>query len=124
LEKQIEFASNGFVILEGKDIGSIVLPNADFKFFITANIDVRANRRYQELKTINKDISYDEVRKLLSERDEMDEIRIHAPLRVVSDSFIIDSTNLTCEEVFEEAINIINIKNTLNNYKKKVDFVN
>ncbi|MEO0212803.1 MAG: (d)CMP kinase [candidate division WOR-3 bacterium] len=105
LDIQRELAKDG-AILEGRDIGTVVLPNADFKFFITASVEERARRRYEQLKDKNK--SYEEILEQLKQRDKMDLERSIAPLRISREAFIIDTTDMSEDEVIEEILRIIN----------------
>ncbi len=105
-----EFASNNNCIMEGRDICTEVLPNADVKFFLTADENVRARRRQEELKKSGQEVSFEEVLKNLQERDYRDTHRKIAPLRKTDDSIVIDSTNMTFLQVVEFAIIKINEK--------------
>tara|TARA_B100000963_G_scaffold341991_1_gene342395 strand:+ start:68735 stop:69400 length:666 start_codon:yes stop_codon:yes gene_type:complete len=87
-------------VVEGRDIGSIVFPNANIKFFMDADVEVRAKRRYNELMKNNTNISYTSVLKNVSNRDKKDTNRSVAPLKKVSDSIIIDTTNLSIDQAF------------------------
>ncbi len=87
-------------VVEGRDIGSIVFPNANIKFFMDADVEVRAKRRYNELMKNNTNISYTSVLKNVSNRDKKDTNRPVAPLKKVSDSIIIDTTNLSIDQAF------------------------
>lgn len=92
-------------IVEGRDIGSVVFPNANVKFFMDADVEVRAKRRYNELMKNNTNISYRSVLKNVSNRDKKDTNRLLAPLKRVSDSIIIDTTNLTINQAFHLMLN-------------------
>lgn len=92
-------------IVEGRDIGSVVFPNANVKFFMDADVEVRARRRYNELMKNNTNISYRSVLKNVSNRDKKDTNRLLAPLKRVSDSIIIDTTNLTINQAFHLMLN-------------------
>jgi len=87
-------------ILDGRDITSVIMKNAMFKFFITANIKTRALRRYKELKLINKRITYKEVLKSIKIRDKNDFSRKISPLKKTRDSILINTTNLTKRSCF------------------------
>ena len=93
-------------ILDGRDITSVIMKNAMFKFFITANIKTRALRRYKELKLLNKKITYKEVLKSIKIRDKNDYNRRISPLKKTTDSILINTTNLTKRACFLK-INII-----------------
>ena len=87
-------------ILDGRDITSVIMKNAMFKFFITANIRTRALRRYKELKLLNKKITYKEVLKSIKIRDKNDYNRRISPLKKTRDSILINTTNLTKRSCF------------------------
>ena len=93
--------------LDGRDITYKILPDADFKFFITANVKVRAKRRYKELKILNKKIKYTDVLKSITKRDQSDYKRKISPLKKTKDSILIDTTNLTIKKCFSIIKNII-----------------
>ncbi|MBU0278674.1 MULTISPECIES: (d)CMP kinase [unclassified Gemella] len=97
------------VIMDGRDIGSVVLPNANVKIYLTASVEERANRRYKEmLKSGNcSDISIEEIQKQISQRDYQDENRDIAPLIMVEDAIKIDTTEFTIDEVVDKIKNII-----------------
>jgi len=103
---QRNFARIGGVIMEGRDIGTVVLPDAEYKFFLTASIDVRVERRMKELEAANKTISREELYREMTYRDEMDSKREIGPLVIPPDAVVIDSTNLTIEQVIEKMIEI------------------
>ena len=86
--------------LDGRDITYKIIPDADFKFFITANVQTRALRRYKELKQLKKKISFNEVLKSIKKRDKSDYNRKISPLKKTSDSILINTTNLTKRACF------------------------
>jgi cytidylate kinase len=86
--------------LDGRDITYKIIPDANFKFFITANVQTRALRRYKELKQLKKKISFNEVLKNIKKRDKSDYNRKISPLRKISDSILINTTNLTKRACF------------------------
>ena len=96
--------------LDGRDICSVVVPDADFKFFITANVKTRATRRYKELKGSNKKISFNEVLKSIKKRDKSDYNRKISPLKKIKDSILINTTNLTKRACFLKIKNIMDKK--------------
>ena len=106
VEHQRNFARIGGVIMEGRDIGTVVLPDAEYKFFLTASIDVRVERRRKELEAANKSITREELYREMTYRDEMDSKREIGPLVIPSDAVVIDSTNMTLEQVIEKIIEI------------------
>lgn len=95
---QRELANNHNAIFDGRDMGSYVLPEADYKFYITADVDVRAKRRYLELKQ-KQDVTLEQVKVDMIARDEQDSSRAFAPLVIPQGAFVIDTTNMTIEEV-------------------------
>ena len=98
VEIQREMAQNHNVILDGRDIGTIVFPNADFKFYITASLETRANRRYKELKAKGVDIEIEQIKQDLIWRDQNDQNRDIAPLKKADDAIEINTTNMTIKE--------------------------
>ena len=100
--------------LDGRDITYKIIPDADFKFFITANLKTRALRRYKELKALNKKISYQEVLKSIKKRDKSDYNRKISPLKKTKDSVLINTTNLTKRSCFLKIKKIIDKKLKLN----------
>ncbi len=94
-------------VIEGRDIGSVVFPNADFKFFLTADLDVRSMRRKNELKKLGEDLSIGEIKASMQRRDHIDSSREFSPLKRSKDSIEIDSTDLTIDEQIEKIIKII-----------------
>jgi cytidylate kinase len=96
--------------LDGRDITYKIIPDADFKFFITANVKTRALRRYKELKTLNKKISLNDVLKSIKKRDKSDYNRNISPLRKTRDSILINTTNLTKRSCFLKIKQIIDRK--------------
>ena len=100
--------------LDGRDITYKILPDADFKFFLTANIKTRAKRRYNELKILNKKVKYIDVLKSIKQRDYSDYKRKVSPLKITKDCILIDTTNLTIKKCFIKIRNIID-----NGLKKK-----
>ncbi len=104
---QRDFADNRDVILDGRDIGTVVLPNADIKIFLNAASDIRAMRRYKELKLKYPDTDYEEVYRDLLKRDEQDMSREHAPLKPAADSVMIDTSYLNLEESIDRVCSLI-----------------
>ncbi|MFN3772232.1 (d)CMP kinase [Cloacibacterium normanense] len=98
LDFQRNLAQKGGVIMDGRDIGTVILPNADYKFFITASPEERAKRRHLELQHSGVDISREEVYENLKTRDKIDSERAVAPLKKADDAILIDNTLLNKEE--------------------------
>lgn len=112
---QQEICSRKNVVMDGRDIGTKVMPNADIKLFVTADIDVRANRRYKELLLADKKVTYDEVLKNLSTRDFDDTTRDINPLIKAENAIVVDNTNLNFVEQNNLIFNIIKQKINENN---------
>lgn len=112
---QREMAKDSDCILEGRDIGTVVFPNADYKFFMTANDRSRAERRLIDLVSVgDKKVSeIDVVLDELRARDHKDSTRDHSPLQKADDAIIIDTTHLAIDEVVKKIVNIVNHKRTL-----------
>lgn len=110
---QREISKNNNVVLDGRDIGTNVFPNADYKFFITASIDERANRRYKEITAKNIKTNYETVLNDLKKRDENDTNRKISPLKVAKDARIIDTTSMNIEDVVNYIINFIGGNNVI-----------
>jgi len=112
LEFQREFARKSTIsgrgaVLDGRDIGTVVCPEADFKFFITATLFARAKRRHKELEGEGIQVIFESVLEDLRERDERDEKRAVAPLRPADDAYIIDSSKLDASEVFKTSSDLV-----------------
>ena len=101
VELQQRIAENGGVIMDGRDIGTVVMPKADLKFFITADAKVRAERRVAQLRVTNPEVQFDDVLNNLMERDRIDSSRAESPLRQADDAVVLDNSQLTPEEQFE-----------------------
>lgn len=108
VEMQRKIASDISCVLDGRDIGSYVLPNADFKFYITATPEVRAKRRYDELKAKNFDVLEEEILKDIIKRDYNDEHREFSPLKQAEDAVYVDTSDMTVEEVTAKILGVIN----------------
>ena len=98
LDFQRNLAAKGGVIMDGRDIGTVILPNADFKFFVTASPEERARRRHLQLQNAGTEASYEEVFQNLITRDKIDSERDVAPLKKADDAILIDNTLLNKEE--------------------------
>lgn len=96
--KQQLLGKGGGFVMDGRDIGSVVFPNAELKLFMTAQENIRAKRRYDELLLKEKNVTLEEVRKNISERDYIDSHRAVAPLIQTEDAIVLDNTNLTQEQ--------------------------
>jgi cytidylate kinase len=101
VEKQQQIAEGKDVVMEGRDITYKVLPNAKLKIYLTASVETRAKRRHFELQSRGQDISFEDVYKDLQERDKRDMERSVDPLKIVEGAWVLDTTNLTIDEVVE-----------------------
>lgn len=109
---QKKMGESGGLVMDGRDIGTAVFPNADLKIFMTADPKVRAQRRMDELKSKNVAVTFDEVMKNLTERDLMDTTRKENPLVKANDAIVLDNTFLTREEQMELVLQKIDCLNT------------
>ena len=109
---QQRMADGGGVVMDGRDIGTVVLPDSEVKFFMTASIDARSRRRHTELQKRGRDTSFEEVRENLEDRDRIDSTRDHSPLQQAEDAVVIDNSDLSIEQQFEHMMAII--QDTLN----------
>lgn len=91
----------GGVVMDGRDIGTVVLPDAHIKFFMTADLEVRAQRRFDELRERGVEVSFNEVLENVTKRDKIDSSRLHSPLKQAEDAIVVDNTDLTIEEQFQ-----------------------
>lgn len=107
LEIQRKIAEGKNVIMEGRDIGTVVFPNADVKIYLDATAEERARRRVLQNQEEGIEASYEEVLEKIKERDKRDSTREIAPLKKAEDAIYVDSTNLNIDQVVEEVINII-----------------
>lgn len=107
LEMQRKLARENNVIMDGRDIGTVVLPDATLKFFVTASVAERANRRYKELLAKGMDVNYDDIYSDIETRDYNDSHREIAPLKPAEDSIIFDTTGNTLEESVEKLLKMI-----------------
>lgn len=108
IQRKIAYGKN--IVMEGRDIGTVVFPNADVKIYLDASAEERAARRVKQNEEKGIETSYEEVLKNIIDRDKRDSSREIAPLRKADDAIYIDSTNLTIEQVVERIIDIINGK--------------
>ncbi len=107
LDTQRAFARRSSVIMDGRDIGSVVLPDADVKIFLTASDEVRAERRLKELLAKGQDVTFDEVLSDMRARDHADSTRAAAPLKQADDAVLLDNSELDMEGTIERALEII-----------------
>jgi len=97
----------GGVVMEGRDIGTVVFPDAEIKVFLDASLDERARRRFEELKARGADVDLESVRKAEEERDRRDRTRNHSPLRAAPDAVVIDSTGIPADEVVARIVQLV-----------------
>lgn len=113
VERQREMGDVGGVIMDGRDIGTVVFPHADIKLFVTADVHVRAKRRYDELKAKGEDVSLDEVIANVKGRDHIDENRDVSPLRKADDAIVLDTSKMTPSEQLQWLEEIVKEKLTV-----------
>ncbi|HKM00656.1 MAG: (d)CMP kinase [Tissierellia bacterium] len=113
VELQRKIAVNKNVILDGRDIGTIVFPNADFKFFITATVEERAKRRYEQLNSNDMEADYHNILQDIKKRDENDSTRQFSPLKIAEDAILIDTSNMDIEETTRTIAQYIGGNNVL-----------
>ncbi len=100
------------VVMDGRDIGSVVFPNADIKLFLTASDTVRANRRYEEMINNGLSVSYDDILNNLRNRDKLDSSRSDSPLIIEKDAIVIDNSNMSIDEQIKQIKQLIDRKIT------------
>ncbi len=108
VEQQQEMGKNKAVVMDGRDIGTVVFPDAELKIFMTASPETRAQRRFDELQAKGDDVSYEEVLTNVQERDYIDTHREDSPLVMAADAIEIDNSYLTREEQFEVVLELAN----------------
>lgn len=107
VELQRKLGESGNVIMEGRDITTVVFPNADVKIYLDADLEVRAKRRYEELVKKGDEITYEKVLENIKKRDKNDKEKEMGALKIAEDAIVVDTTNLNIEEVFEEIKKIV-----------------
>lgn len=107
-QRQIGLSAPNGCVLEGRDIGSVVFPNADFKFFLTATPEARARRRFEEDTAKGLISTYEQTLAEINQRDQRDVSRTDSPLVISDDAIVIDTSELDLTEVFEQMLNTIN----------------
>lgn len=108
VEQQRKMGESGGIIMDGRDIGTIVFPNAELKLFVTASTEVRTDRRFKELQEKGVAITREDVKKNLIERDHIDSTREISPLKQAEDAIVLDNSNMTKEEQLNLAIDLVN----------------
>jgi cytidylate kinase len=112
-KKQREIGNRGGIVMVGRDIGTVVLPDAEIKLYLDASVEERAKRRYLELINRGKQAYYESVLDDLKRRDKIDSSRVIAPLRPADDAIMIDSDHMDAEEVFQFIFNLLKEKKNL-----------
>jgi len=107
VEQQQEMGTNKAIVMDGRDIGTVVFPNAELKIFMTASAETRAQRRFDELQQKGDTVSYEEVLKNVTDRDHMDTHREDSPLVIADDAIEIDNSYLTKEEQFSAVLELV-----------------
>ncbi|KIQ14399.1 cytidylate kinase [Flavobacterium sp. MEB061] len=108
VEQQQEMGTNKAIVMDGRDIGTVVFPNAELKIFMTASAETRAQRRFDELQQKGDNVSYEDVLKNVVERDYIDTHREDSPLIIADDAIEIDNSYLSREEQFAAVLELIN----------------
>ena len=108
VEIQRSIAGDNDCVLEGRDIGTVVFPDAEYKFFLIADIIVRAKRRLSELKDSDQTITLDQITANIRNRDELDSSRQHSPLQRAKDAILIDTSHITIDQQVEKIVEIVN----------------
>ena len=109
---QQDMGRDGGVVMDGRDIGTVVFPNADLKIFMTASPEVRAQRRFDELTAKGEKVTFDEILENVNQRDYLDQHREVSPLRQADDAHVVDNSNMTREEQFAVILQLVeNAKN-------------
>lgn len=107
---QQDFAKNNSVVMDGRDIGTVVLKKANYKFYLTANVEVRAKRRFEQLKKQGKDVNFEDILAGIKERDNLDMSRKNSPLKASKDAIIVDCSNKNENDVISEFLSYIKEK--------------
>jgi len=110
VELQREMGDEAGVIMDGRDIGTVVFPNADIKLFVTADVEIRAQRRYKELKEKGDSVTLQEVIDNVKERDYIDENRDESPLRKADDAIVLDTGKFTPAQQLDWLLEIVKEK--------------
>jgi cytidylate kinase len=112
VRRQREMGEGGGVVLDGRDIGTVVFPSADVKFFLTAVPEARARRRLDEERARDAGQTFEETLADINERDRRDATRDDSPLKIADDAFVIDTTELPIEEVFQRMLQVVRERQT------------
>ena len=109
LDLQHDMAEKNNVIMDGRDIGTVILPDAEYKFFLTATAEVRADRRFKELKEKGIDVDYNALLEEIIQRDYNDSHRATAPLKQADDAILVDSSDMTLEESINHILSFVKV---------------
>ena len=107
VRRQRELGAQGGVVMNGRDTGTVIFPGADVKFFLTARPEERARRRYDEERVREQTLSYDETLADINSRDRRDSTRADSPLAIADDAVVIDTTDLSVEDVFRRMLEVV-----------------
>lgn len=107
VRQQQEIGKGKGVVMDGRDIGTVVFPEAELKIFLTADVEERARRRYEELTAKGQEVDFEAVKNNLAERDHIDSTRADSPLRQADDAVVIDNTHLNHEQQLELALDLV-----------------
>ena len=105
VKQQRRIGAKGGIIVEGRDVTTVVFPDADLKFYISASVEERANRRFKEQKAEGINTTLEQVEQEIRERDQMDESREHSPLRTAEDAIVVDTTSMTINQAVTFVLN-------------------
>lgn len=117
VKRQREMANTANIIMEGRDIGTNVFPQADFKFYLEADLETRARRRIADYQKIGQNLTIPEIMAEMQKRDKIDSSRQHSPLKKAADAIVIDTSDLQFQEQVEKILTIIKSFNLPNNKK-------
>lgn len=106
---QREYGNKGNIVMDGRDIGTVVFPNAEYKFFVTASSQIRAQRRFDELQAKGEQVTFNDVLQNIEERDFQDTNRTESPLHQAKDAILVDTSNMTREEQLLWILSKINL---------------
>ena len=107
VKQQRRIGENGGIIVEGRDVTTVVFPDADLKFYINASVEERAKRRYAEQTAQGIETTLKQVEKEIRDRDQMDESREHSPLRAAEDAIVVDTTSMTISQAVDFVLNCV-----------------
>ena len=107
VKQQRRIGENGGIIVEGRDVTTVVFPDADLKFYINASVEERAKRRYVEQTAQGIETTLKQVEKEIRDRDQMDESREHSPLRAAEDAIVVDTTSMTISQAVDFVLNCV-----------------